>query len=1392
MKRSATSALQATSKARRLLSPNPDFEEEEDVYEPDILTEEEEDEQEDEVVGEDPNALDAPSQEVGPTSSIAPFTRHPKGVTPIKASSTSVCLSIMGYACTQASHVAHGAFPFPPAEPCAILSGLGLEYTTWGFLCRTHHTLVHPRHLCCHINNKRQGHGPGGGHLGGCQQRVFLDHILQAFGLSSEDIEFPLPQLPLTTLPGLIPSPAYACPVPNCTTFSKLSTAKGDDRGLERPLWSHIRQYHGPEVAREYRSRHPILSIHYILLPYWTSMSTSEPGANFTLVFHPNFKPSDPHAVPVPQITSTPAISAEWLQKLGWGRWKEGLGADTTQLRGLIAISVALCHLTSQWEGHHLRLEIAIFMIHHLMRGYLEDANESKAHYNQLTQPSYNAYCYALSRPIALLLRVLHLQTCDGPTGGGGLGELPDMILRMLSVTSTTALFDLYGYIMDVDLISFDPKSLLGLSHALLSSLVCCELTDVKKVECPTDVVLVLACMQSDGTFQWANRVTHQLVEASLDMFIPNKASFYHPSLEKLIPCSPAELLQHVVDTSEEEEEEEEDLGGQEEDVEKDLERDTENGAPDLELESEEGQGPSSPTAELDHAARGKVSRTECGPSSNLMLMKDGEGLIMYLPSGQPLHILFSELEFSAHQAILSLEEEITSCLPPDYAREWLQALDAKILPALVASLALTLGIPPRAFQWKSFLVDHDNDEGRPRSFFILEGYPSLANPKAKQHNRMVQECLWVAPKVIGHALSYFLGVIKPVASKVMRGCGLHHPIYDTHIFACSIPLASGCSTGQSQEAVVASACLLGGTAVNRSLESHTQALAAQNIKLSCGMLWNILTAVFHHFFPSLMTILRDDMESTKNRSAVDDQGQHETATSNTYYGRLLSVPVTLNMSRVKALGYIRTSHALHAFYGLDSPTSDWEEDGLSLKTVPYFAAKCHESVALLVACSMVCSHYGVGGGGPEAIHRNMCTVDKVLAETPYMANTTPQAHAALGYFGCFPTILSDPCHENGVQANTTTPPSCIQLSHSVGPSALAPVLGGEKSLIVICKLPEGSSVPIWPDLEEEEEDADVDPDAPSWEVGPEAGEGIFERMTTTVSKCQPSIAPFRRHPNGVTPTSDAGKERLEVQMGMNTVSLKAAGQVASPAPFATNHFLPKANAILTRGGNHLQKVKAAWIGPEGTLLGLSEVIGSVPPSEPDQQDGEPCPEEDKEWSSIDEGQQEQEAHPTPTPQFEEEAQNKAKAQEEEEESEEEGHNKAKGQEPCPYKIFSTTMNYYEEESEGQDHKDTTNFDQKGKRKAIIMEDEDEEDEDVNVNVDVDMGLDLDVDEDEDEQEQEQEWEQEHKQEQEQEQEQEELPSGFLYHPYLDTINLKMNWEFRFFICEVCKEAIKK
>ncbi|KAI6017510.1 hypothetical protein EDC04DRAFT_2608001 [Pisolithus marmoratus] len=248
---------------------------------------------------------------------------------------------------------------------------------------------------------------------------------------------------------------------------------------------------------------------------------------------------------------------------------------------------------------------------------------------------------------------------------------------------------------------------------------------------------------------------------------------------------------------------------------------------------------------------------------------------------------------------------------------------------------------------------------------------------------------------------------------------------------------------------------------------------------------------------------------------------------------------------------------------------------------------------------------------------------------------------------------------------------------------------------------------------EEEEEDADVDPDAPSWEVGPEAGEGIFERMTTTVSKCQPSIAPFRRHPNGVTPTSDAGIGKTGGANGDEYRISKSCW----PSHFTCNicyQSFPSKSKCNPHKRRECQE--------SGTIVDSFGVIGSVPPRPAG-------------WRTLPRGRQGMEgparARSSPQPQL-------PNCQF----SEEEGHNKAKGQEPYPYKIFSTTMNYYEEESEGQEG--TTNFDQKGKRKAIIMEDEDEEDEDVNVNVDVDMDMDLDVDvdeDDEDEDEQEQEWE---------------------------------------------------
>ncbi|KAI6117165.1 hypothetical protein EDD17DRAFT_1761182 [Pisolithus thermaeus] len=46
--------------------------------------------------------------------------------------------------------------------------------------------------------------------------------------------------------------------------------------------------------------------------------------------------------------------------------------------------------------------------------------------------------------------------------------------------------------------------------------------------------------------------------------------------------------------------------------------------------------------------------------------------------------------------------------------------------------------------------------------------------------------------------------------------------------------------------------------------------------------------------------------------------------------------------------------------------------------------------------------------------------------------------------------------------------------------------------------------------------------------------------------------------------------------------------------------------------------------------------------------------------------------------------------------------------------------------------------------------------------------------------------------EQEHEAQAEESPSGLIFHQSLSKINLVVNWEYRFLICEVCKEGIEK
>ena len=133
-----------------------------------------------------------------------------------------------------------------------------------------------------------------------------------------------------------------------------------------------------------------------------------------------------------------------------------------------------------------------------------EFISSSKAHYNMLSEWSYSTYCFPLSQIIVLLLRALHLEllnNCLLPCPG----NFPETSFKMTNTLSVEILLNLYKYIiLKSTCSSLDPQCLLWLTYLLLSSLTRCCLPKREKVECPTNIILILACMLPGATLFWS------------------------------------------------------------------------------------------------------------------------------------------------------------------------------------------------------------------------------------------------------------------------------------------------------------------------------------------------------------------------------------------------------------------------------------------------------------------------------------------------------------------------------------------------------------------------------------------------------------------------------------------------------------------------------------------------------------------------------------------------------------------------------------------------------------------------------------------------------------------------------------------------------------------------
>ncbi|KAG2353961.1 hypothetical protein BDR07DRAFT_1495309 [Suillus spraguei] len=248
-------------------------------------------------------------------------------------------------------------------------------------------------------------------------------------------------------------------------------------------------------------------------------------------------------------------------------------------------------------------------------------------------------------------------------------------------------------------------------------------------------------------------------------------------------------------------------------------------------------------------------------------------------------------------------------------ARKWL-AFDKQILGQILVAFLLTCGIPPLHWQFRTFQFQLDSDTGIPRNLYLLGSELVIGHPAARQPNQVLQEWLVV----------YITGLLHYVNDD-----------HRTHIFAHTFPTTRLEFPG-----------VWNGSDVNNLLQVYTSSLP---VLLSCGLLRNVISALYNQFFPALSHVGPSD------DSMVDRQAQHTRMTGNTHYGRSDHVPFAFGMTLEQARKCMASSQALHAFYGLGSLDHPWAD---RLQNSVFLADLRNESLALKEARVLVREIYNL------------------------------------------------------------------------------------------------------------------------------------------------------------------------------------------------------------------------------------------------------------------------------------------------------------------------------------------------------------------------------------------------------------------------------------------------
>lgn len=289
---------------------------------------------------------------------------------------------------------------------------------------------------------------------------------------------------------------------------------------------------------------------------------------------------------------------------------------------------------------------------------------------------------------------------------------------------------------------------------------------------------------------------------------------------------------------------------------------------------------------------------------------------------------------------------------------QWLLSND-RLLSLFMASIVLTCGIPPRAFQFASLQFDQCRASGAGRGLFLIDGHLAIGKPVAKQPGKSRQECLWFLPPSLASSLVFYLGILRPIIIDCLVTLRKDVTQQDTHIFCRTIPKMSGSHSWNGDE-------------LNQQLRLHTTNLA---VALSVAIVRQLYTAFFRQYFPGLCDF------GSQEDSLVDRQSQHRFYTGKRHYGQVTgNVPRSLGIDMTEARKLGAMSQLLHIVFGLTPPNAEWRP---LLEDANFLPNTRNDQHALDTARLQILVEYHIldRGPGPTAALR----ARKILDTHPYL-----------------------------------------------------------------------------------------------------------------------------------------------------------------------------------------------------------------------------------------------------------------------------------------------------------------------------------------------------------------------------------------------------------------------